>query len=182
VKEEKIGEIIPNDPYGFSKFIMNQYGRKMDKIYNLRLFGVFGKYENWKRRFISNICIRALLGYPLAIKQNAVFDYLYIDDLIEIVQWFIKNNPRYKDYNVCSGKPIQLFEVTKIILKVLNKNLPVKLEKEGFQNEYTADNSRLTEEIATIKFTEYSAAIEKLCTWYSNQKYILDTFRRITND
>lgn len=40
----------------------------------------------------------------MSINQNVKFDYLYIDDLCKIVEWFVTNTPKYNYYNVCTGK------------------------------------------------------------------------------
>ena len=55
VTEDELGKRIPSDPYGLMKLTVNRMIEKSDNIYNFRLFGIFGKYEMWQRRFISNI-------------------------------------------------------------------------------------------------------------------------------
>lgn len=52
MKEEYFGRYIPGDSYGFSKYIMAKTSEIRSSIYNLRLFGVYGKYEDWRIRFI----------------------------------------------------------------------------------------------------------------------------------
>ena len=34
------------------------------------------------------------------MRFNSVFDYLYIDDLVKVVKWFINNTPKHKNYNI----------------------------------------------------------------------------------
>ena len=58
----------------------------MDRVYELRLFGVFGPYEDWQVRFLSNACARAVWDMPLVIRQNVFFDYLDVDDLGRILE------------------------------------------------------------------------------------------------
>ena len=77
---EKINEMdflseIPKDPYGLSKNIMNLFSQKYDNVYNLRLFGVFGELDNWRYRFIPNICVKAIFDKELVVNQNAIFDF-----------------------------------------------------------------------------------------------------------
>src|SRR3989344_1114492 len=43
MKEDYFERHIPDDQYGFSKYLMTKYSLLSDKIYNLRLFAVFGK-------------------------------------------------------------------------------------------------------------------------------------------
>lgn len=54
MKEDYFGLHIPQDPYAFSKYTMSRITEQSTNIYDLRLFGVYGKYEEWDRRFISN--------------------------------------------------------------------------------------------------------------------------------
>ncbi len=57
---------VPADDYGFAKYIAAQYTEAAaSNIYNLRLFGVFGKYEFWDVRFISNAICRAIFDVPI---------------------------------------------------------------------------------------------------------------------
>ncbi|KKM00810.1 hypothetical protein LCGC14_1800730 [marine sediment metagenome] len=69
---------VPNDQYGYSKYLMTQFAMQTNNIYNLRLFGVFGELDNWRYRFISNICAHAVLGLPIKVHQNSSVDFLYV--------------------------------------------------------------------------------------------------------
>src|SRR3989338_8630032 len=55
VKEEDSGKNIPSDGYGFYKYLCSKYIEMSENITNLRVFGIFGKYEDYDTRFISNI-------------------------------------------------------------------------------------------------------------------------------
>jgi len=101
--EEYIENKIPNDQYGLSKHLMNVYTSESENIYNLRLFGVFGKFDDWRYRFISNICCKAALDLPLTINKNARFDYLDVADLATATEMLINSDPEEKSFNVCSG-------------------------------------------------------------------------------
>ena len=61
MKESYFGKNKPSmsDIYGYSKYeIAKNIESKQRNIYNLRVFGIYGKYEDYKRRFISNnICL-----------------------------------------------------------------------------------------------------------------------------
>ena len=111
MKEEYFGTNIPKYTYGFSKYIMSKICEQNENIYDLRLFGVYGKHEEWERRFISNAICRALKGKDITIHKNVYFDYLWVDDLCKIMEWFIEHNPRHKHYNVCRGERIDLYSL-----------------------------------------------------------------------
>ncbi len=169
VREEQLGNSIPIDPYGFSKYCMSKISANSNKIYELILFGVYGKYEEYMRRFISNNICNNLLGQKLTIKQNLFFDYLYIDDLVNIVDWFINNTPRYNCYNVCRGEKISLLSLAKIINHVMDTQTEIVISNKGMGNEYTGCNSRLLNEIDNLYFTSFESSIEKMVCFYRNE-------------
>lgn len=150
VSEDEFLNDIPHTQYGFAKYIIGKDIENSDNIYNLRIFGLFGKYENWKTTFISGACCKALKGLPITIRQNVYFDYLYIDDFCKIVEWFVNNIPRYHTYNITSGEKIDLVTIAEIINKLSDMEVPVYVCKEGLANEYTANNARILKESGII--------------------------------
>ena len=48
VKETDLGKTIPKDEYGFFKYICTKYIEKEENIISLRIFGLFGKYEDYR--------------------------------------------------------------------------------------------------------------------------------------
>jgi hypothetical protein len=54
VREDYFDTRVPRDAYGFSKYICAKYIERSDRMVDLRLFGVFGAYEDYTVRFISN--------------------------------------------------------------------------------------------------------------------------------
>lgn len=176
VNEEEIEKKIPLSPYGLAKYTINQLIRKSDNIYNMRVFGLYGPYENWKTTFISGACCKAVKEIPLSIRQNVLFDYMWIEDFERIVEWFVRNTPLYHDYNVVSGKPIDLLSVANMVNEISKKHLPIFVCKEGMANEYTASNTRLVAEMGEIPFTEHRTAINKLYQWYVCHQEVIELY------
>ena len=174
MKEEYFDAHIPMDQYGFSKYIMSKYAQMTRNIYNLRLFGVFGKYDDWRYRFIPNACCQAVLNMPITIKQNAVFDFLYIDDLFKIVKWFINNQPSRNIYNVCSGKTYEFMALAEKIVEIAGKDIGVNLKTNGPGKEYSGDNSLLMKELKGFQFTPINQAIKDLYGWYEKHLHLID--------
>jgi GDP-L-fucose synthase len=173
VKEDYFDTSVPRDAYGFSKYICAKYIERSDRIINLRLFGVFGAYEDYTVRFISNACCRALKGLPIVLRQDIVFDYLYVKDLVKITMWFIENNARHKAYNVGAGRPVALTELARVIARISaqasgrSPNSEVSILNEGMGNEYSADNSRMLTEMGGYRFWDLETAIRDLYSWYA---------------
>jgi GDP-L-fucose synthase len=182
VKEDYFDTRVPRDAYGFSKYICAKYIERSDRIVDLRLFGVFGAYEDYTVRFISNACCRALKGLPIVLRQDVVFDYLYIKDLVKITRWFIENTGRHKAYNVCTGQPVALTEIARMIARVsaqLSGRQPdVSVITEGRGPEYSADNSRMLIETSEYRFWDLQDSMSDLYTWYQQHDGIdIDALR-----
>lgn len=168
ISENDFDNIIPRetDYYGFAKYIIAKYIENSDNLLNLRLFGVYGKYEDFSLRFISNAICRSVLRMPITINRNVFFNYLYIDDFIKILEYFIKNKTLYKSYNVGRGIPIDLVTIANKINKIADRNSSTQIKHRGYANEYTCNNKRLMSEIGNFKFTNFDKSLEELYKWY----------------
>jgi GDP-L-fucose synthase len=165
---------VPTDQYGFSKYVMTQYALTTKNIFNLRLFGVFGKYDDWRYRFISNLCCHALSGRPLSVHNNARSDFLFVDDLVRIVQWFIDNKPRHQVYNVCSGITFEYVDIANKINEITHHRAGVVVNNSKVHKEYSGNNDLLFEEMGHFEFTPIEQALELLYNWYQDNKHIID--------
>lgn len=174
MKEEYFGTYIPKDSYGFSKYVMSRMCEQDNNIYDLRLFGVFGKYEEWERRFISNAICRVLKGMPITINQNVYFDYLWVEDLCNIMEWFITNDPKYKHYNVCRGSKIDLYSLACMVRDILSVDCEIIVKESGWKPEYTGNNTRLMSEMGTYQFLGFEEAISRLCDYYKANLHVID--------
>jgi UDP-glucose 4-epimerase len=170
MREEYFDTHVPVDEYGFSKYICSKYTQTVNNIFDLRLFAVFGKHEVWQVRFISNACCKAVLDLSLTINQNVLFDYLHIDDLVKITNWFIENNPKEKCYNVCTGNVVDLKTLAVKVLAASGKDLDIVVAKTGLGKEYSGDNSKLLSEIGNYSFRDMDSCIKELYEWYLTNK------------
>jgi GDP-L-fucose synthase len=168
VEEKDFGKTVPQDDYGYYKYQCSKYAEKVDFITHLRIFGVFGPYEDYIVRFISNNICRALMDLPILIKQNVKFDYLYINDFVKILNHFLsKDNFKFKHYNVCTGEPIDLLTIANKIITISGKNLKIKILSGGLGNEYSGNNNRLINELNNFKFTPFEISLKELYDWYA---------------
>lgn len=166
--ETYFGSFIPQDPYGFAKYTMSRITEQSSNIYDLRLFGVYGKYEEWQRRFISNNLCKSIKNMDMTINKNVRFDYLYIDDLCQIVEWFLKNKPKYKHYNVCTGCAVDLYSIAQKINQVTGMHRKIQIFENGWKPEYSGDNSRLRNEVTDVYFTPMEEAIRDMYCYYQS--------------
>lgn len=165
---------LPQDETGYYKYICAKYTELCPKIVELRPFGVFGKYEDWEIRFISNAICKTLFDLPITIKQNRRFDYLYIDDLIRIIDYFIEHEAKHKAYNTTPDESIELKTLAKKVRSYSGKKLEIKISQPGMGVEYSGSNLRLRSEIPNLRFTDIDVAITELYEWYRANRHLIN--------
>ena len=140
---QTVGKESPENPYGFSKYIMDQIATRYLKenpdlsIVGLRFFNVYGPREYYKAN-TSSMVIQ--LGHqildgkiPRLFKgSDQIFrDFIYIDD---VLQACIKacDSKQNGSYNVATGIPRSFQEIADI----LQNELDTDLGTEYFSNPY----------------------------------------------
>ncbi len=174
MKEDYFDAHVPADDTGLYKYAVAKYIEKADNITELRPFGIFGKNEDYAIRFISNMICKAIFDLPLTMHQNRRFDYLYVNDLSQVVEYFIEHNGRYKAYNVTPDDSIELYQLAQLVLRVAGKDLPIAVVREDMGPEYTGDNTRLRKEMPGVLFTPFETAVKELYDWYLANRQMID--------
>ena len=173
-REEDALRAMPLDDYGFYKSVCSRYIEKSDNMVNLRIFGCYGEGENYRYKFISNTIVKNLLHLPITINQNVYFDYIYIDDLIRMIEHFIHNKPQHKVYNVTRGEKVSLLKLAETINRVSDFRSEIKIINDGLNNEYTSANKRVMQELGNFQFTSHEDAIKKMREYFSYNIHNLD--------
>ena len=166
-KEEDYLKEQPHDEYGFYKSITSKYIEKCENIVQLRIFGAYGEYENYRYKFISNAIVKNLLHLPIVINKNVYFDYIYIDDLVKMIDWFIHNESKEKIYNVTTGKKVDLISLVSLVNETSDFKSEIIVLNDGLNNEYTSNNDRLISELKDFEFTSHKNAIIKMREYFS---------------
>jgi UDP-glucose 4-epimerase len=174
MSEDYFDAHVPADDYGFAKYLCAKAIEGMDRVHELRLFGVFGPHEDWRVRFISNACCRAVWGLPVVVRQNARFDYLDVQDLGWILQAFLVKPPQHRQYNVCTGRSVELLTLAQKVVRASGRDLPIVVKKQGMGTEYSGDPARILAEIPDFHFGEIDDSIARLYRWYDGHKQSID--------
>lgn len=172
--EDEFDARVPSEGYGLSKYVCAKSIRAEEEIYELRLFAVFGPHEDWRVRFISNACCRAVWGLPVTIRQNVFFDYLDVADLGRILERFLTGRFRFRQYNVTTGRPVDLKTLAEEVIDASGKPLQIVIRREGLGGEYSGANGRLLEELPGFQFRERKESIARLYEWYAARKAEID--------
>lgn len=173
IAESDFDRRMPEDDFGFYKYVAAKFIEKSENIINLRVFGIYGKYEDWRYRFISNAICKALYKKPVVIDKNVYFDYLYVNDFLRILDHFICHNAKYKSYNIGTGNPVDLESIAKAIVKITNISVPVMIRNAGLGNEYTCSNARFLKEFGKFQFTPLYDSLMDLTNWYKTKLHLI---------
>ena len=169
MKESIFKKSIPIDTYGLGKFcIANTLeSTEENKVTNLRLFGIFGSYEDYSRRFISNNICNSLAGLPVSLNRNMLFDFIWVDDFSRFLHGIIDKLPLTRtSYNFCSGSPVSLVDLAEIINRLMSNSTDVIVKNSGMNPEYSGDPSIIFNEIGDFDFTPFESSIGKLIKFY----------------
>jgi GDP-L-fucose synthase len=182
VSETEIGRFVPQDAYGLAKFLCNEDARRRPRVTNLRLFGVYGPHEGYLFRFISNSIVKTLLGLDIVVRQDVVFDYLSVADLVAIVERFLERDPALTDVNVTPTESISLRQILALISSASSRPPRIFFENEGLNHEYTGHNGRLLGALGEFRFTPYEEGIRRLYEHYALQRATLDRDAVVRDD
>jgi GDP-L-fucose synthase len=165
---------VPTDAYGFSKYVCAKAAMTMEKVIELRVFGVFGPYEDWRVRFVSNSCCRLLWGLPIVIRRNVRFDYLDAEDLSAMIEQCFEKPLRHRQYNVCRGQTFEIRALASRLAAISGRDVPIVVEQKEPGNEYSGDNTRLLTELPGWQFRDLDESLLRLYRWYEDRKDAID--------
>ena len=135
---------IPNDYYGFSKYIIYQRSLAYANIYNFRIFNIFHANEE-ENRFIKSCFIAQKNDTTITIFEDKYFDFVYEDDFIKIIKYYLESvNTSVtldKTINICYDDKYKLSDIAK---KIITKNENIIIGKKTSLHNYSGNNSKLS--------------------------------------
>ena len=183
MKNSYLGKHIPSDGHSLSKYITAKFISQSNNktLYHLRIFGIYGKYEDYLYKFISNTIVKMLLNQKIIINRDVKYHYLYVQDFCKIVEKIFLTKPPIRIFNVVPPKAITLTEITKLISKILNKPYPINILKDGYGKEYTGSNTEVNK--IFNEFTSTEESIINLVKFYKRKiKVIKSNINKIKKD
>ena len=103
-----------SSPYGLSKHVIRQSILEKDRFFNLRIFAVFDENE-LDTRFIKTNIRRYINKEPMEVYQDKYMDFIYMKDLIKIINYYIDNENLPKEINCTYNTTYSLTKITQII-------------------------------------------------------------------
>jgi GDP-L-fucose synthase len=181
--EDHFGKSIPVETYGLAKYMIAREieSRNDKKSLNLRLFGVFGPYEDYRRRFLSNNICRVISGHSVMVNRDMKFDYLDVSDLGRFLSGLIQAGCNLSgSYNFCTGKPMRLTDIGAMIAEKMLGTRSVEVVDAGENAEYSGSPARIFSEYGSFTFTPIEDSLSNLIEYYKKELVAdkLEEFKR----
>ncbi len=171
---------LPNSHYSLSKISLSYAINYFYNIYkipliNLRLYYVYGPYEDSSRLLptIFNFGIKKKL--PKFANKNDVKDFIYIDDLASAFEKIIINHKEKhygKSFNLGTGVKTKLIDVVNLSKKYFKLNIIPNFSSANSRkwdvNNWFSDSSSFKKEFKWEPKVSFSEGIEKTFDWWSN--------------
>lgn len=144
-KETSVNISLPPDYYGLTKNIIARKIVKMNSnIYNLRLFGCFGRHEESQRLFRA--CYDKLrLNKEPTISHDKYMDYFYAQDVGRVIDFIIHADHTVlpRDINLCYPEKYTLSEHVERIKQLTKAESQVIIDYEELGKPYTGESVTL---------------------------------------
>lgn len=188
--DKRDGNLNPLNVYAFSKYALDQYVENFNlPVVGLRFFNVYGAkeghkkdqaspvYKFWKQLNVNNSKIRLF-------DIESFRDFVHVDDICEIIYFFMENNKHYGIFDVGTGEACSFEDVAKIIFEQKCKKqkiktgqdinysdgiekIPMPKQLEGNYQYFTQANLKPLREIGCKhKFLNLNEGIEKFIQQY----------------
>jgi GDP-L-fucose synthase len=143
-KEEEL-LTVPTDYYGFSKYMIYKTSLQHNNMYNFRIFNIFHTNEE-PDRFIKACFLSKQNNKPVTIFEDKYFDFVYEDDFVKIVKYYIDNcrgqEVLEKTLNICYNEKYRLSDIAKLIIENESTDL-IKIMNSELKKNYSGDGSKL---------------------------------------
>lgn len=117
---------LPIDPYGMSKILIARSGEAFDKFYNIRIFNIFNEDELPTRMIKGNI-FRYINRESMIIHQDKYMDFMYFDDFMKIVNFYIYEKDCPKVINCSYEKKYLLSDIARYINLLSDYNVDIQI-------------------------------------------------------
>lgn len=152
MNETSIFNCMPKDSYGWSQNIKARLCATTPNFYNLRIFNCFGLTEPKTRIFPKFVN-----SDQFTIYDDRYFDYFSVQDLCIVVEYFLKQEPKFKDINCVYNTKYFISEVISMFKIINNINKTINVVSKSNLN-YTGSSLRIDSLNLPLRGLEYGLA------------------------
>jgi ADP-L-glycero-D-manno-heptose 6-epimerase len=187
--KEKLENEKPLNVYGYSKYLFDQYVRRQlpkinSPVIGLRYFNVYGPHEDFKGGMASVVWhlmnqlkdteeVRLFQGSDGYQPGEQKRDFIFVDDVVNVNLWFLKNPMKTGIYNCGTGKARSFNTIARTLLKLYGKGtlkyIPFPEHLKGYYQSFTqADISKLRDAGYSGSFISLEEGIKRYYEYFSD--------------
>lgn len=172
--------VYPKSSYGVVKLAIEKYLLAYSELYGfntliLRLSNPYGPYHYNDKQGIINIAIRkALKCQPLQIWGNGdgIKDYIYIEDVCDILMRLIEDGIHTNVYNVAAGMALSVNEIGEAIKKEIPSFVSEHVNASAIDvQSFELDITKLRKRLGGYRMTPFDEALKKTINWQKTQQF-----------
>jgi hypothetical protein len=118
-----------------SKILIAKSGESFEKFYNLRIFNIFDEDELPTRMIKGNL-LRYINHEDMIIHQNKLMDFMYFDDFMKIVNFYVYEQNCPKAINCSYKEKYLLSDIAEIINSLGKHKVNINIENKEIANSY----------------------------------------------
>lgn len=150
---------FPYSDVGWPKHIISLLCSQSPNVLELRPFGIYGPGEA-KDRFPSYCFNQIVHNEPIYIVKNRKMSWIYIDDLCQIIEWFIENRWVHNQMDVVMPEAKSMIQIAWDCMRVAK--IDVDIVHIGTGLDYIGDATALSIEMPELNFTSWEDGLRRL--------------------
>lgn len=172
--------IKPNSPYSSSKaggdlLTLSYFATYKLPVIITRSSNNFGPYQH-PEKVIPLFVTNAIENKPLPLYGNGknIRDWIYVLDNCEAIDLVFHKGKTGQVYNIGGGNELANIELTKLILKMLNKstNLIKKVtDRPGHDFRYSLNCSKIKKELNWKQKSDFLSSLKDTVAWYQKNTW-----------
>jgi polyisoprenyl-phosphate glycosyltransferase len=183
--------LLPNSHYAVSKAAASQaifyYGKVRGvPVVNLRLYTVYGPYED-SSRLIPVLCEQSMKGkLPMFARSEVTRDFIYVDDVIAaFTEAALRICPEIagESFNIGTGTPTTLSELAQMAMRLFDiQEEPVFSPREGRSwdvDNWYANTEKARNILGWAAKVKLEEGLRYTCDWWKNKLVNVD-FSKLT--
>jgi UDP-glucose 4-epimerase len=181
----------PNSYYAVSKVSATMFCRYTAvsmglRIPTLRLYSVYGSYEEPRRLMPTLILAGLKKSLPPLVNPDTARDYVYVDDVVRsyLMAATTPNQEPGAIYNVGTGVETKLSEVVEIATRVLDITAKANwgsMESRIWDtNKWVADNNHIREALGWRPEHSFESGFRAMVDWFLKNEGLTGKYRELT--
>ena len=169
--------LLPNSPYSASKASGELIVRAYNKTHGLdtivtRCSNNYGPYQ-WPEKLIPLFITNLIEGKNVTIYGEGlnIRDWLHVDDHCLGIHLALTKGRSGETYNIGGGVEMTNLEITRLILKLMNKNesnITYVEDRKGHDFRYSVNWNKIKNDLGYMPKIKFSDEIVNTISWYQN--------------